>query len=142
VLLQSDVRLDGRMPSLTPEVADEGWLAALLARDTADVVNFLHDDYALVLVHPAPATLGRAGWLKTLPDYVISRWNVRHSIWDVEPDVATHLQLIEMEAVVLGVERNGPFVITDIWLRSHDGDWRVWRRHSTPLAAGAIPRHT
>ena len=125
------------MPSPTPEEADEGWLTALLARDTGDVVNFLHD---LPWARHPERPVGPAEWLRTLPDYVISRWEVRHSIWEVRPEVATHLQLVDMEAVVLGTDRSGPFVLTDIWLRSDDGGWRVWRRHSTPLAAGVIPR--
>jgi hypothetical protein len=29
-------------------------------------------------------------------------------------------------------------VLDDVWRRRADG-WRVWRRHSTPLAAGRMP---
>jgi hypothetical protein len=43
-----------------------------------------------------------------------------------------------MNATVLGVDRSGLFVLSDIWLRGDDG-WRIWRRHSTPLAAGVMP---
>jgi hypothetical protein len=43
-----------------------------------------------------------------------------------------------MQATVLGSERSGLFVISDVWHRQNDA-WRVWRRHSTRLAAGAMP---
>jgi hypothetical protein len=29
-------------------------------------------------------------------------------------------------------------VITDVWRRGQDG-WRLWRRFSTPMTAGAMP---
>ena len=93
-----------------------------------------------MLVHPAPARVERDEWLRTLADYVITEWSVRESTWDVRGDMATHLQLVEQTAVVRGADRSGPFALTDTWLRDGDGTWRVWRRHSTPLRAGAMPR--
>jgi len=44
---------------------------------------------------------------------------------------------LTMTAMVLGEDRSGAFVISDVWLRGADG-WRIWRRHSTPLAAGPM----
>jgi len=44
-----------------------------------------------------------------------------------------------MDAAVFGADRSGLFAVTDTWLRDDDG-WRVWRRHSTPMTAGAMPR--
>ena len=43
-----------------------------------------------------------------------------------------------MIATVLGQDRSGVFVMSDIWRHGPDG-WRVWRRHSTPFAAGRMP---
>jgi hypothetical protein len=43
-----------------------------------------------------------------------------------------------MHAIVLGEDRSGLFVISDVW-RRRGGSWKVWRRHSTPLAAGVTP---
>jgi len=37
---------------------------------------------------------------------------------------------------VLGNDRSGLFLLTDVWLL--DDDWRVWRRHSTAVTAGAL----
>jgi ketosteroid isomerase-like protein len=120
--------------------ADAAWVAALRARDADAARNVLHPEYALVLVHPQPARVEREEWLRTLADYVITEWTVRGSAWDAYGDMATHLQLVDQTAVVLGADRSGPFALTDIWLRGADGVWRVWRRHSTPLRAGAMPR--
>ncbi|WP_456847699.1 hypothetical protein, partial [Cellulomonas sp. P5_C6] len=70
---------------------------------------------------------------------VVTGWDTLESAWDVRDDVAVHLQKVDMVASVDGVDRSGIFVLTDTWLRTPDG-WQVWRRHSTPLRAGVMPR--
>jgi ketosteroid isomerase-like protein len=123
------------------DAADAGWNAALRARDVDGVVTFMRDDYALELVYPVRARTDLATWLTNLPDYVVHSWDVQASIWDVSPDVAVHLHLVDMRATVFGADRSGQFVVTDTWLRDTDG-WRVWRRHSTPMSAGPMPGAT
>jgi len=105
-------------------------------RETAETV--LDPDYALVLVQPARAVVPRARWLEVLPDYVVHDYAVEESIVDIDGDLATVLHRDRMSATVLGEDRSGIFVLTDVWRRTADG-WRVWRRHSTPLSAGNMP---
>ena len=69
-----------------------------------------------------------------LPDYVIHEWDVEDRIVDVDGDVGALLQRVRMRATVMGEDRSGVLVLTDLWRRV-DGEWRVWRRHSTPLVA-------
>lgn len=107
-------------------------------RDRAMAEAVLDPDYALVLVQPAKAVMPRDRWLEVLDDYVVHSVTVDHSVVDVDGDVAVVLHRHELSATVLGEDRSGTFVITDIWRRRDDG-WKVWRRHSTPLAAGAMP---
>lgn len=107
-------------------------------RDVELARTVLDEDFALELVHPSPASMPRARWLEVLPDYVVSRYEVVHARIDVDGDCATVLQHVVMDAVVLGEDRSGSFVTTDVWRRRPDA-WRVWRRHSTPLAAGRMP---
>jgi ketosteroid isomerase-like protein len=105
-------------------------------RDRAEVC--LHDEFALVLVHPSPATMPRDRWMEVLPDYVVHSWDVEERFIDVDGDCAAVFQRVNMQATVLGEDRSGTFVITDVWRREPDG-WRLWRRHSTPLSAGPMP---
>jgi ketosteroid isomerase-like protein len=109
-------------------------------RDAIAAEDLLDDDYALVLVHPAPAVMPRARWIEVLADYVVHDHEVLESITDVDPggDCAAILQRVRQRATVLGGDRSGEFVLTDIW-RRRDGQWRIWRRHSTPMAAGEMP---
>jgi hypothetical protein len=116
----------------------EQFQAAIQARDEAAADDVLHRDYALCLVVPVSAVMPRASWLMTLPDYVVHEWTVEERQVESSGDVATVLQRGFQRATVHGKERDGVFVITDVWLREA-GVWRVWRRHSTPLTAGQLP---
>jgi ketosteroid isomerase-like protein len=116
----------------------EGWREAIEQRDQESAAQFLDAEYALVLVHPAPATVPRAQWLDMLPDYVVHAWDVREQRVETEGDVGLVCSLVDMRATVLGEDRSGLFVITDTWL-AREGEWRVWRRHSAPLTAGPMP---
>lgn len=123
-------------PALTTQMAT--FERVVLERDTELALTVLHEDYALVLCVPVPAVMPRDRWLEVLPDYRVEAYEVQEQHLDVLGDCATVMQRLTMTATVLGEDRSGTFVISDIWLRL-DGEWRIWRRHSTPLAAGAMP---
>jgi ketosteroid isomerase-like protein len=116
----------------------EDFQRCIETRDGVLAQDVLDDDYALVLVHPSPATMAREQWLDVLDDYVIHSYEVRARTTHVDGDCAAILQRVQMSATVLGEDRSGVFVISDFW-RHRDGAWRVWRRHSTPLTAGVMP---
>jgi ketosteroid isomerase-like protein len=105
-------------------------------RGAAEVV--LDAGFALVLVHPEPAVMPRQRWLEVLADYVVDAFEVQERTVDEDGDCAVVLQRVQMEATVLGEDRSGVFVISDIWRLRPEG-WRIWRRHSTPLSAGRLP---
>lgn len=98
----------------------------------------LDADFALVLVHPAPATMPRVRWLEVLEDYVVHSYSVEEQRVDRSEDVATVLSRVRMRATVLGEDRSGLFVISDVWRLRAEG-WQIWRRHSSPLTAGEMP---
>ncbi len=110
----------------------------VLERDAETAERVLHPEFSLVLVHPASASMSRERWLSVLPDYVVSEWVVEESQSDVDGDCAAVLQRIRMRATVLGEDRSGVFVISDVW-RYEQAGWRIWRRHSSPLSAGPLP---
>ena len=107
-------------------------------RDGRLAEKVLDPDYALVLVKPSFAVVPRSSWLGMLPDYVVHSWEVQEQGLDVDGECAAMLQRVLMQATVLGHDRSGVFVISDVW-RLRDDEWRVWRRHSTPLSAGRMP---
>ena len=72
-------------------------------------------------------------------DYIVHDHAVEDESADVDVDLALILHRDRMRAIVLGEDRSGTFIITDVWRRGNDG-WNVWRRHSTPLGAGRLPR--
>jgi len=111
---------------------------AVQQRDHAAAEESLDEDFALVLVHPSPALMPRARWLQVLDDYVVHSYAIEEQHVDQVDDVAAVLSRVQMQATVLGEDRSGLFVLSDVW-RRQNGGWRVWRRHSSPLSAGDLP---
>lgn len=116
---------------------NEIWDRAIQDRDPDAARSVLADDYALVLIHPVRTVVSRDDWLGMLPGYVVHKWEVEEQVMDVSGDLAVVLQRIRMRATVNGADRSGLFAISDIWRRI-DGEWRIWRRHSTPFTAGEL----
>jgi len=110
------------------------WQRAIEDRDVEAAARILDDDFALVLVWPAVAVLGRTEWLRMLPDYLVHDYEIEDRIVDTRDDLALIVQRVRMTTTVSGADRDGTFVISDVW-RRNNGTWRVWRRHSTPLSA-------
>lgn len=107
-------------------------------RDRAGAEKILDPAYALVLVAPARAVMPRERWLEVLDEYVVHEYEVEEQVVDEDGAEASVLSRVRMRATVLGEDRKGVFVLSDFW-RLHDGVWKVWRRHSTPLSAGRMP---
>jgi ketosteroid isomerase-like protein len=124
--------------SVDLEAARRRFEDCIATRDRALAETVLDEDFALVLVQPAAVVMSRERWLTVLDDYVVHSLQVAETVVDVAGDLAVVLHRDEMSATVLGEDRSGTFVITDIWRSTADG-WRIWRRHSTPLVAGHMP---
>jgi ketosteroid isomerase-like protein len=127
--------------SAEEEILDraDAWQRALEGRDSEAAAEYLADDYALVVTNPAHAVMPREEWLRLLPDYDIRSYEIQHREVDVRGGVGVVVQRVAMTAVVSGADRSGVFVLVDLWSED-EGAWRVWRRHSTPLSAGEMPR--
>jgi hypothetical protein len=113
------------------------WDRAIQERDEVAAAQLLAPEFALEQVQPVRNVMTREVWLEVLADYVVHEWEVEEQIVDVDGDYAATLQRVRMRATVIGEDRSGIFVISDLWRRL-DGEWRVWRRHSTPLSAGQL----
>ena len=120
-------------------VRADAWQRALEARDPEAAAEFLARDYALVVTHPEVVVVPREEWLRLLPAYDVRAYEIQHRSVETRTDVAVVVQRVEMTAVVAGADRSGVFVLVDLWI-DEAGAWRVWRRHSTPLSAGSMPR--
>jgi ketosteroid isomerase-like protein len=135
-------------PPVTVEAADDvatdellervaRWDAALRERDERAADALLAPDFAVELVQPVRSLMDRDIWLEVLADYVVDEWVVEEQVVDQAEDVASLLQRVRVRATAMGEDRSGVFVITDLWRRV-DGEWRLWRRHQTPLSLGPL----
>lgn len=89
-------------------------------RDRAAAERVLDESYALVLVAPSGAVMPRARWLEVLEDCVIEDYAIEDQIVHEADELAPVLQRVRMQATVLGEDRSGTFVLSDIW-RRRDG---------------------
>ena len=103
------------------------WDQAIEERDEAAAAELLAAEFAFELVQPVRNVMTREVWLEVLADYVVHEWDVEEQIIDVDGDYAATLRRVRMQATVMGEDRSGIFVISD-----------MWRRHSTPLSAGGV----
>jgi len=106
-------------------------------RDVPAADRILDAEYALMLVLPVAAVVPKERWLATLPEYVVHSYDVQEQLIDIDGDTAAVLHRADMHATVSGADRSGIFIVSDIW-RLRDGQWRIWKRHSTPLSAGKL----
>jgi hypothetical protein len=127
-----------RMTSNDLAASIEDFDRCVIDRDELLALQVLDGEYALVLVHPAPTVVPRERWLDVLPDYIVHAYDVDQRHVDIDGDCAAVLQRVQMKATVLGEDRSGTFLISDVWRRRADG-WRIWRRHSSPFTAGVMP---
>ena len=124
----------------TRELLDQAarWDQAIMQRNEAEARQVLTAGFALEMVEPVRSVMARDVWLEMLPDYVVHEWAVEEQIVDVDGDVAAVFKRVRMRATVMGEDRSGVYVLTDLWRRD-GGEWLVWRRQSTTLSPGRLP---
>ena len=96
----------------------------VLDRDRELAANTLTEDFALVLLHPAPLVVTRAEWIAMLPDYIVHAWVVQEQMIEVRSGLGVVFQRVHMDATVLGEDRSGVFVLSDLW-GPVDHVWRI-----------------
>jgi ketosteroid isomerase-like protein len=113
--------------------AEDRWLKALLARDTAAADDILHPDYRLIIgIEGQPLrVMPRQQWLALLPDYRITGHSITDRRLSLYGDTAVVVMLWSQTATAPGDrDISGNFLLTDIWQNTPDG-WRVIERHSS-----------
>ena len=114
-----DRRGGGRRGGRRPARRAALWDAAFRDRNEFAAADLLDPDFAQELVHPLRNVMTRSVWLEVL-------------LLFVDGDFAALLQRVRMRGTVMGEDRSGDWVLSDLWRRV-GGEWRVWRRHATPL---------
>ena len=131
--LTSDEADEQALEELLGRVAQ--WEQAIRDRDEPLARQLLHPGFALEMVQPVRSVMRHDVWLEMMSDYVVHEWEVEDQLVDLDGDDAALLQRVRMRATVMGEDRSGIFVVSDLWRRV-GGEWVVWRRHSTPLSPG------
>jgi ketosteroid isomerase-like protein len=108
------------------------WMEAIQRNDMETLEELLGDEY--IYTASGQGRWSRQTWLQTVPDYDITRFELRELDVQVHGDVAVALPVFWQEAIVYGSPRSGEFLITDVWVR-REGRWQVIARSSILAAA-------
>lgn len=112
---------------------ETAWLDAIQTGDVEAAGEFLAEDYQLVVLEPTRAISTRQQWLDAFEGYEVRVLTVDEQVVEVRGDVAVVIQRVRADATTLGHRTTRRLIITDLWRRTDDGRWLVWRRQTTPV---------
>ena len=114
------------------------WRAALQAKDVAALRRLIHPDFRLIGIRPhGPVCVDLEQWLVALDKMDIA--TVESTVIDciVLDDAMVATVDARWKVRYRGQLIDERVLVTDVWVR-HEGEWRVVRRHSSPVPS--LPR--
>lgn len=120
---------------------ERAWAAAFKAKDVPALQGLMADGYALIIaVEGMPLqVVPRNAWFERLNDYEIDEVGIDHIHVRAHDTVAVAVMLWWQKSRLLGQDRSGRLVLTDIWVEQN-GEWRLVERHSSRPEAPDIVR--
>jgi ketosteroid isomerase-like protein len=110
--------------------ASTTWAEAIKRGDVAAADRILGAEYALMA--PGIGVMPRAAWLASLKDYVVDSYEFNDVRVHVYGETAVMRSRYKQTATLLGKDRSGEMLITDVWVK-RDGRWQVVARHTSFL---------
>jgi ketosteroid isomerase-like protein len=122
------------------EGLEREWRDALCSKDMERLRSLVHDDFVLIGTRSTgPFMMHRDDWLDA-----IQRREVDAIVIEVRD--ATVLDSVMIGTVharwrlkYLGRVIEDCVLLSDVWVKDDDGQWKAIRRHSTPAPAGECP---
>jgi Domain of unknown function (DUF4440) len=109
------------------ERAVEELNAAVREGDAEAAAGLLHDEFALTSSLGTGLRIEKTGWLDGLGAIETEQLKARDAQTDEFGDVGVAVWRMDWRAHVGGDDLSGPYLVSDVWLRS-DGAWRLrWR---------------
>ena len=123
-----------------PDVRDleRRWRDALFAKDEAALRALIHPQFKLVGIRSTgTVAVGLEDWLGALQKMDIASLEVR--VLDSLQVDGTIVASVDAQWKVrfMGQLLDERVLLTDVWVRQGD-DWKVVRRHSSPVPPGAV----
>ncbi|MEO7504866.1 MAG: nuclear transport factor 2 family protein [Sphingomicrobium sp.] len=113
------------------------WRDALFHKDEAALRSLIHPQFKLVGIRSTGSVaVDLEQWLVALRRMDVASLEVR--VIDSVALPATIVASVDAQWQVryLGQLIDERVLLTDVWVKGDDGDWRVLRRHSSPVPSG------
>ena len=115
------------------------WRDALCAKDMDRLRRLIHPQFTLIGSRAAGAfVMGRDEWLDAIQNRELVRIDLEVKDAVVFDDVIVGTIEANWCVKYLGRPIQDCVLLTDVWVRG-DGEWRVVRRHSSPIPAPDSP---
>ncbi len=107
------------------------WMNGWKAKDTVFLKKILAPEYRLVgIFNGELAAMDRKKWLETVPFYIPKSFRYYNFDIRIYGNTAIVQSLFDLESTFYGKDRNGSFLITDIWVKNKI-QWQVVHRHTS-----------
>ena len=124
-------------PCVDVRTLEAEWRDALLSKDEAALRRLIHPRYKLVGIRSTGSVaVDLEQWIAALRRMDIAALEVRVTDCVALDNVIVATVDAQWKVRYLGQPIDERVLLTDVWVRE-DGRWRVLRRHSSPVPAGA-----
>ena len=128
--------MDVDAPCVDVKTLEAEWRDALLAKDEAALRRLIHPLYKLVGIRSTGlVAVNLEQWIAALRRMDIAALEVRVTDCVALDNVIVATVDAQWKVRYLGQPIDERVLLTDVWVRE-DGNWRVLRRHSSPVPSG------
>ena len=128
--------MDVDAPCVDVKTLEAEWRDALLAKDEAALRRLIHPLYKLVGIRSTGSVaVNLEQWIAALRRMDIAALEVRVTDCVALDNVIVATVDAQWKVRYLGQPIDERVLLTDVWVRE-DGQWRVLRRHSSPVPSG------
>ena len=123
-------------PCMDVRTLEGEWRDALIAKDEAALRRLIHPQFKLVGIRSTGSVaVDLEQWIVALRRMDIASLEVRVTECVAFDDVLVATVDAQWKVRYLGQLIDERVLLTDVWVRE-DGNWRVVRRHSSPVPSG------
>ena len=123
-------------PCVDVTTLEAEWRVALLAKDEAALRRLIHPQYKLVGIRSTGSVaVDLEQWIAALRRMDIAALEVRVTDCVALDNVIVATVDAQWKVRYLGQPIDERVLLTDVWVRE-EGQWRVLRRHSSPVPSG------